>query len=171
MKTVRLTRHAKSSWDRPELDDRERGLNGRGKRDLPRMAAALSSRFAPGVIHASPARRAELTLRGLCAHWPELARLPHKLDEDLYTFSARDLVAWLAARPPESDAAWIIGHNPALTDLVNYLCAGGHLDNLPTCGFVELELAVDRWDQVMQGSADITALLVPRQLGDLHTGS
>ena len=167
MKTVRLTRHAKSSWARPELGDRERGLNKRGKRDLPRMAAALSAMLAPAVIHASPARRAELTLRGLCAHWPELASLPHQLDEDLYTFSAADLLEWLTSRPENDDCAWIVGHNPALTSLVNYLAADEYLDNLPTCGFVELRADVDRWEQLMQGSAEITARLFPKQLPDL----
>ncbi len=169
MKILRLTRHAKSSWSRPELDDRERGLNKRGLRDLPRMAAALSSRLEPAPIHASPARRARLTLEGLCAHWPELARLPHALDEDLYTFATADLLQWLRKRPEGVAAAWIVGHNPALTALVNYLVAGDTLDNLPTCGFVELRLDVDHWDQLMQGSAEVTARLFPRELGIAST--
>lgn len=169
MKTLRLTRHAKSSWGRPELDDRDRGLNKRGRRDLPRMAAALSARVEPATIHASPARRAQLTLEGLCEHWPALAQLPHQLDEDLYTFAANDVLAWLARRPPATAAAWIIGHNPALTSLVNFLATDEQLDNLPTCGFVELRLDVDRWDQLMQGAAKVTFRLFPKQLTDLQT--
>ncbi|NND66393.1 MAG: phosphoglycerate mutase [Halioglobus sp.] len=169
MKTLRLTRHAKSSWTRPELDDRERGLNKRGRRDLPRMAAALSARLEPSIIHASPARRAQLTLEGLCAHWPALAQLPHVSDEDLYTFAAADLLDWLAQRPDTTPDAWIIGHNPALTSLVNHLAPGAGLDNLPTCGFVELQLGVDHWDQLMQGAAKVTTRLFPKQLRDPDT--
>jgi len=37
MKTLYLVRHAKSSWKHPELDDFERPLNKRGKRDAPAM--------------------------------------------------------------------------------------------------------------------------------------
>jgi phosphohistidine phosphatase len=37
MKTVLLLRHAKSSWDHPEVSDRERPLNKRGKRQAPEM--------------------------------------------------------------------------------------------------------------------------------------
>ena len=166
MKTLRLTRHAKSSWKAPELDDRDRGLNKRGERDLPRMAAALATRVEPCVIHASPARRARLTLEGLCAHWPELDSLPHTLEEDLYTFSTAELLEWLAEQPASADAIWIVGHNPALTGLVNYLAGDDPLDNLPTCGFVELRADVDRWDQLMQGSAEITFRLFPKHLRD-----
>jgi len=166
MKTLRLTRHAKSSWKEPELDDRDRGLNKRGQRDLPRMAAALSARVRPGVIHSSPALRARLTLEGLCAHWPELDRLSHTLEEELYTFSAADLLEWLVERPVTVDAIWMLGHNPALTGLVNYLALDDHLDNLPTCGFVELSADVDRWDQLMQGSAEISFRLFPKHLRD-----
>ena len=33
MKTLVLMRHAKSSWDKPELPDRDRPLNKRGEKD------------------------------------------------------------------------------------------------------------------------------------------
>lgn len=168
MKTLRLMRHAKSSWGQPGLDDRERGLNKRGRRDLPRMAAALSAQLEPCVIHASPARRAQLTLEGLCAHWPALSRLSHVRDEDLYTFAAADLLQWLARFPDANTHAWIVGHNPALTDLVNYLAPVADLHNLPTSGFVELRLDIDHWVQLMQGAAKVTTRLFPKQLCDLH---
>lgn len=47
MKTLHLLRHAKSAWDNPAVVDRERGLNKRGRRDAPRMGAALAARMPP----------------------------------------------------------------------------------------------------------------------------
>ena len=41
MKTLLIMRHAKSSWNYPELSDYDRPLNGRGKRDAPRMGKHL----------------------------------------------------------------------------------------------------------------------------------
>jgi phosphohistidine phosphatase len=38
MKNLLLVRHAKSDWENLELDDFERPLNDRGKRDAPAMA-------------------------------------------------------------------------------------------------------------------------------------
>jgi phosphohistidine phosphatase len=41
MKTLLLLRHAKSSWKDTDLDDHDRPLNKRGKRDAPRMGQLL----------------------------------------------------------------------------------------------------------------------------------
>ena len=64
MKTLHLLRHAKSAWDQPGLSDRDRGLNKRGRRDAPRMGAALANLVGPHSIAVSPAQRAQLTLQG-----------------------------------------------------------------------------------------------------------
>ena len=164
MKTLHLLRHAKSSWDNPGQPDRERGLNKRGKRDAPRMGEALAQRMAPMAVDASPARRAQLTLDGVCDGWPALAEMDHRTDEDLYTFSAEDLFEWLRGRDDEQSAVFIIGHNPALTDLANALAGDDGLANLPTAGYLELSLQIDRWRDIRQGCALIEFSLFPRQL-------
>jgi len=164
MKTLHLLRHAKSSWNRPELSDRERGLNKRGKRDAPRMGEALAQRMAPMEIWVSPARRAQLTLGGLCDGWPALSELHHITDEDLYTFSADDLFAWLQGRDDAREEVFVIGHNPALTDLANALVADEGLANLPTAGYLELVLHIDHWRDIRQGCGRIEYSLFPRQL-------
>ncbi len=102
MKTLHLLRHAKSAWDQPGLSDRERPLNKRGRRDAPRMGRALASRLQPMSIAVSPARRARLTLDGLCSGWPALEEVRHHSDEALYTFSGEDLLDWISG---QDDAA------------------------------------------------------------------
>ena len=164
MKNLHLLRHAKSSWDNPRQPDRERGLNNRGKRDAPRMGEALAQRMAPMAVDASPARRAQLTLDGVCDGWPALAEMDHRTVEDLYTFSAEDLFEWLRGRDDEQSAVFIIGHNPALTDLANALAGDDGLANLPTAGYLELSLQIDRWRDIRQGCALIEFSLFPRQL-------
>ena len=164
MKTLHLLRHAKSARDQPQLTDAERGLNKRGRRDAPRMGAALATRMDPMVMHVSRARRAQLTLEGLCAGWPALAALAHVGDDALYTFDAEDLVDWLAQRPDRDDAYFLIGHNPALTDLVNRLAGHHCLDNLPTCGYAELSLPITRWRDLPLCEAVLEYSLFPREL-------
>ena len=44
LKTVLILRHAKSSWSDPALDDHERPLNKRGRRDAPRMGELARQR-------------------------------------------------------------------------------------------------------------------------------
>ena len=164
MKTLHLLRHAKSSWDEPQLADRERGLNKRGRRDAPRMGAALAERMQPMIIHASPAKRAQLTLDGLCSAWPAMRGLAHRQEESLYTFDASDLVDWLTQRPDDDPAIFLIGHNPALTDLVNRLVGEDCLDNLPTAGYAELSLPIKRWRDLPQCEAMLEYRLFPKEL-------
>jgi phosphohistidine phosphatase len=164
MKTLHLLRHAKSSWNKPGLSDRERGLNKRGKRDAPRMGEMLAQRMAPMQISVSPARRAQLTLGGVCDGWPALSEVHHITDEGLYTFSADDVFAWLQEQDDTHAALFIIGHNPAFTDLANALTEGDGLANLPTAGYLELALQIDHWQDMRQGCGRIEYSLFPRQL-------
>ncbi len=164
MKTLHLLRHAKSAWDDPGLSDRERPLNKRGKRDAPRMGAALARRLSPMSIAVSPARRARLTLDGLCSGWPALADVLHHTEEELYTFNDRDLFDWIARQDDVHPALFLIGHNPAMTDLVNLLTGTYSLDNLPTAGYAELSLGIESWADLEPGCAALDCTLFPKQL-------
>ena len=158
-----LMRHAKSSWSNTVLSDRKRGLNSRGQRDAPRMGRILSERLRPISPHVSPALRAELTWTGICSTWPALAMLDHSVDEALYTFSSIDLFNWLR-RKDGDESMFIIGHNPALTELVNYLAPSDAIDNLPTAGFAHLSLSITKWKEVEGGVGKLQELLLPRDL-------
>ena len=167
MKTLHLLRHAKSAWDQPHLSDRERGLNKRGRRDAPRIGEMLAQRLAPMSIAVSPARRAQLTLDGLCKGWTALGEVEHHTEEDLYTFSEGDLRQWISLQNDACSSLFIISHNPALTDLVNTLVGHYSLDNLPTAGYVELTLEIDHWRDLLQGCGVVDYSLFPRQLRNL----
>lgn len=166
MKTLHLLRHAKSSWDVPGLADRERGLNRRGLRDAPRMGAALANMIEPMQVDFSPARRARMTLEGVCAGWPSLAHLQHRADEALYTFDSRSLADWIARQDDRQQSLFLIGHNPAFTDLVNELAGEYVLANLPTAGYARLSLASDHWRELAPGRAALEQTLFPKQLRD-----
>ena len=97
MKTLHLLRHAKSAWDQPGLADRQRGLNKRGKRDAPRMGAALAAMIPPQSVAVSPAKRAQLTLDGLCAGWPALADLLDGLEKAAPAELAEEAIARIEA--------------------------------------------------------------------------
>jgi phosphohistidine phosphatase len=166
MKTLHLLRHAKSSWNHPQVCDRDRSLSKRGKQDALRMGASLAQRITPVSIHASPARRAQLTLRGLCRGWPAMENLSHHTRESLYTFSTDDLFAWITQQKDTFDTLFILSHNPALTELTNVLVGEPCVENIPTAGYVELALNLDYWRNLRQGCAVLEYSLFPRQLRD-----
>lgn len=164
MKTLHLLRHAKSSWAAAGVDDHDRDLNDRGRRDAPRMGKALAGRLEPRQIHVSSALRAQRTLEGLCDGWPALRAHPHVTDEALYTFDWEALLEWLQEVPGEEDSLFLIGHNPALTDLCNQLSGRRAIDNLPTAGYLRFSIDVDHWSDITEGIGSLEEGLFPRDL-------
>ena len=164
MKTLHLLRHAKSSWEGRGVADHDRDLNDRGRRDAPRMGRALSEVCSAQLVHCSTATRARKTLEGLCEGWPAMRAIPHVFDDRLYTFDERELMAWLQDHDAPNDECFLIGHNPALTDLCNELVGRAALDNLPTAGYLRLGLPVDAWSDVDSGLGVLEAYQFPRDL-------
>jgi phosphohistidine phosphatase len=165
-KDLYILRHAKSSWDDASISDRERGLNSRGRRDAPRMGRAIADLMEPQQALVSPARRAQLTLGGLQDSWAELRAFEHRTEEAMYTFSVQDLIVFLAAQEEKTDSLFLIGHNPALTDLVNWICGVTVMANLPTAGFVHLCLAIPSWSELDRGCGRMHTRLAPKELRD-----
>lgn len=164
MKTLHLLRHAKSSWASPGIDDHERELNERGRRDAPRMGRALAKLIAAQPVHCSSAMRARQTLEGLCDGWIALALQPHVTDDALYTFDWAELLVWLQDQRGQDESVFLLGHNPALTELCNELCGRRALDNLPTAGYLQLSLPIESWGDVTEGIASLEAWQFPRDL-------
>ena len=163
-KELYLLRHAKSSWNDPSVGDRDRGLNNRGRRNAPRMGLALAKIMEPHLVHVSPALRAQLTLGGLQDGWPEMQDIDHQTEEALYTFSVSEVLDWIGAQDDSVDSLFLIGHNPALTDLVNWVCGETVLANLPTAGFVHLNLAINSWSDLESGCGRLHTRIFPREL-------
>ena len=57
----------------------------------------------------------------------------------------------------------IVGHNPAITDIVNYL-TGSKIDNVPTCGVAEINLPIKSWNKVEENSANLISFDYPKKL-------
>lgn len=168
MKNLYLMRHAKSSWEDPSLADIERPLNQRGRRDAPKMGATLGARLVPMTFHVSPAERAQRTFRGMRKNWSGLKKTHGVTTPPLYTFDYLEVLDWIARQPAETDRLALIGHNPALTELVNYFVGPGTMDNLPTAGWVELLLGIDDWSQARHavGKGELVYRLFPRELSE-----
>jgi phosphohistidine phosphatase len=167
VKNLYLLRHAKSSWDDPSLSDGERPLNGRGRRDAPRMGQALGARLVPMTFYVSPTERAQQTFRAVQRNWNGLKKRHGVTTPALYTFDYREVLDWISQQPDELERAALVGHNPAFTDLVNYFVGPDTLENLPTAGWAELMLPIDNWSQVAasEGEGELVYLLFPKELG------
>ena len=155
MKQLHLIRHAKSSWDFPDVPDHQRPLNGRGRHAAPLMGEAMRAEIGISGCEmprffVSTARRARETLDGLTIGWPLLSQQTPNYDDALYTFDKEVLIDWIAAANDCLDSMAIIGHNPAMTELTNFLCPTLALSNLPTAGWLWFCFDDDSWGASVQ---------------------
>lgn len=144
MKTLYLVRHAKSSWENRNISDFERGLNDRGRRDAPYMAALLKKKnIKIDLILSSPANRALSTARIFAKEFgiPESKIV---INENIYEAGKNDLLKVLMEMDNSINNLMLFGHNPGLTYLSNYIC-DFETDNLPTCSIMGMRLDFDSW--------------------------
>ncbi|MCP3905940.1 MAG: histidine phosphatase family protein [Planctomycetes bacterium] len=145
MKTLLILRHAKSSWKDPSLDDHERPLNKRGKRDAPRMGRLLEDQdLVPDLVLCSTARRARATaglLLEACGYDGELVH-----DAHLYHADPMTVVTSLREVPDGADRVLLIGHNPGHESLLVALT--GHWEIMPTAALAHVELPIERWSDL-----------------------
>ena len=142
MKTLLVLRHAKSSWNDPALDDHERPLNKRGRRDAPRVGALVREYgLIPDLVISSDAVRARLTAEAVA----EAARYAGEilLDPHLYLAGPADILSLLLTVRENAKTVMIVGHNPGLETLVEQLT--GERQDLPTAALAQIDLPIDQW--------------------------
>lgn len=147
MKTLYLVRHAKSSWKDPQLDDFERPLNKRGRKNAPFMGNVLKKRsILPDFIMASPANRAAMTARLIA----EKINYPLEeifYDESIYGISDGDMIDLIKAINDNVSRLMLVGHNPGMTNLANLL-GDDPVSNIPTCGVYAIFLEIASWEKI-----------------------
>jgi phosphohistidine phosphatase len=162
MKRLFIVRHAKSSWDDASLDDFQRPLNKRGKRDAPAMGKRLADRVGrPDLMLSSPAVRAKKTVEAIA----DAVGYPLELvewNEGIYEAASGDLIRILRKIDPSVEIAMVFGHNPTLTVVANEL-SGSSIANIPTCGVVELGLTVADWADLARGTATLVDFDYPKR--------
>lgn len=131
-----FVRHAKSSWDHPDLNDWERPLSARGERALEPLSGQIAQWVTdkPVTLFSSDAMRAKLTATALADALPqsELVFIP-----ELYMASIHRWMLLLEQYPTQSAQIWI-GHNPGMHQLIERL-SNQLLDKFPTAAVAKFE--------------------------------
>jgi phosphohistidine phosphatase len=170
MPRLLLLRHAKSSWDDPEIDDFDRPLNTRGRRSAPLMGRHCAQHnLIPQTILCSSARRTRETLAGIMPYFTDDLKI--QITRDLYMTSQERHLDLIREAGDTARTLMTIGHNPALRDLAILLIGSGNPslraeldDKFPTAAVAVIDFDVSAWDQVRPGSGRIVALFRPREL-------
>ncbi len=162
MKTVYLVRHAKSSWDHPGLLDIERPLGDRGLRDAPFMAKMLRDKGAqPDVLISSPAVRA-LTTASFFKTAFELEGPDLLIKDEIYEAASQTILRLISTLPEKYGTVMLFGHNPTFTSVAN-LFTNKYIANIPTCGVVRIDAAVENWADFSEKTGRMEAYYFPKQ--------
>jgi phosphohistidine phosphatase len=170
MKRLALLRHAKSSWDDPNLDDFNRPLNERGWKAARRMGRELNHRGVRfDLVLASTAARVRETIDGVQECYEFTA--PIRFEQRIYLASTDTFVSLVRGLPESTSAPLIVGHNPGLERLLAELThddANGRrrriIGKYPTGAFAEVELPAEKWLDVATNSGEIVELILPKEL-------
>jgi phosphohistidine phosphatase len=163
MRLLTLVRHAKSSWEYPELSDFERPLNERGRRDAPLMAERLRrSPPRPDRLVSSPALRA-ITTAHIFADALSIPRDDIVLQPRIYEASAATLLRIVRGLDDGDRHVMLFGHNPGFSELA-HLLADCTFDELPTCAVARFELDVKTWQDVGEDCGQLARYGCPKML-------
>ncbi len=160
MKTLYILRHAKSSWGE-NIEDHKRRLKSRGENDAVLVSNYVKNKVkAPQKILSSDATRAQKTARYFKEAF-QVSDTDFVLKSELYDFEGEQVLKVIKGLDNILDCVMIVGHNFALTSIVNTI-GSQEINNLPTCGFVEIQFNIDSWKHIYYGNT--TTVVYPRDL-------
>ena len=163
--TLILTRHAKSSWDDPMLDDHERPLNGRGRASARAIGKWLAEHdITPSVVLLSSATRARETWAHMVLSMPNPVEV--KCEPALYL--AHPDIMMRQLRTATANAVQIVGHNPGICEFARRLVqrAPDHprFHDYPTGTTTVMTFDAPTWRDVEWKQGTVQAFAIPRDL-------
>ncbi len=176
MKRLLLLRHAKAIAGTGKTGDHGRALNERGRKDAPRIAAAMQhSNYIPDLVLCSTARRTVETWE-LAA--PELDTKPRvSFLDSLYLVPWKSIAQTIRTEGKAAAVLLIVGHNPGLEELAQALTRKPQSererrqldllkDKFPTAALAVLDFDIADWTDMAPGTGTLGDFIKPKELTD-----
>jgi phosphohistidine phosphatase len=162
IKTLLILRHAHSNIKQPGQTDKQRELSKEGVRDAIKIGSFIK-KLAVGidVIVSSTANR---TMRTATIVADGVGYDPATLveEDEMYNASIRSLLALVNKLDEGYDTVLLVGHNPHLSFLAEFLCAS-EIAEMPPGGLVVLHFAAS-WPNVVKSSGELVHFIQPHLL-------
>ena len=163
--TLILTRHAKSAWDDPTLDDFDRTLNGRGRKSALAIGEWLAKKgYLPDEVIVSGARRTVETWERMAKILPDTTTM--KSAPALYHGSS-DMILNVI-RTQSAPTLMVICHNPGIADFAERIVSRApdhpRFFDYPTAATAVISFEVSNWRDVRWSSGTVLDFVVPREL-------
>ena len=169
-KRLILLRHAKSAWEDQDIADFDRPLSARGRKAAPVIGAHLArAGYVPDLVLCSSARRALETLDLVIAGWQRQPTV--RKQKSLYLAMPREMLKRVQTAGEEAGTVMLVGHNPGIADLANWLCHEGDATargalarKFPTGAVAVIDFDVDDWREVDADTGKLVEFVTPRQI-------
>lgn len=167
MRTLLLLRHAKAQPAHRGQTDSQRCLNETGRKAAKRTGRWLEEhRLNMDYVSYSPALRAVQTLELVREEHPIGEHLLH-MDTQVYMASLDTLLSILSDIPADAETVLLVGHNPALEELLVHLCgedmaASENGKLLPTASLAHIILP-DDWRRLDAGQGHLMGIIRPKE--------
>jgi phosphohistidine phosphatase len=149
MKTLLLLRHAKSSWKQAELNDHDRPLNKRGKKEAPKAGRYLKEHdLVPDLILSSTALRAHDTAKAVAEESGYKGQID--LHQDLYLSDTACYLDVLRCLPDEAARVLVVGHNPDMEEFLTLLTDA--TQHLTTAALAQIDLPITSWQELNEAT-------------------
>jgi len=156
-----LTRHAKSSWEDPAMNDHERPLNNRGKRAARALGNWFHSKgWHPDQVLSSDSERTKETFVGLALDTEAV------FTSNLYHATANQMLRTLSQATGE--VVLMLGHNPGIAAFAAELASEPpdhtRFFDYPSGATAIIRFDIESWDQVAWRGGEVMDFIVPRDL-------
>ena len=161
MRKLLIMRHAKSSWDNPDISDFDRPLNPRGLQTAPFMGNQIyKNGLIPDLIVSSPAKRAKQTAILV----RESAGVETKIDyeDKIYEASPTALLYVTADLSDKYESVLLVGHNPGMEGFIRILT--GEIHQMPTGAIAQISLNIEKWGDISINCGQLEFLMRPKDL-------
>lgn len=168
MPRLMLLRHAKAV-PQGDMDDEERPLAPRGRRNMPAVAEfAASHALLPDLALISPSQRTRETWE---LFLPAFRKAPrHRFERRLYAASAERLLYLVRETDDKVRSLLLVGHNPGFEELAQLLVASGETGalirfggSMPTASLAVVDLP-GAWADIEPRTGRLELFVTPKSL-------
>jgi phosphohistidine phosphatase len=148
-KILLILRHAKSSWKNNDIPDHDRPLNKRGKNQGSKMGKLLKKLdLVPDHIISSTAKRA-IDTSELIAKFSTYDGAINQYSSLYNQSSAEHYIKILTGISNNYHKVLIIGHNPAIENLIEQLT--NRIELMKTCSLARIDIKIKNWKDISNG--------------------
>jgi phosphohistidine phosphatase len=159
MKTLLLLRHAKPENAVGSMSDFDRALNDRGRGEAEAVGKYIQQQaLTLDLVLSSPALRARETTE-LVLSAAEL-EVNVNFDQQVYEAGWRQLLVLLSEVEEETPLVMLVGHNPALEDLVHVLT--DRTEHMTPATLAKIDLEIEQWSNLKERTGALDWIVRPK---------